>query len=281
METARTGTKILWIASYPKSGNTWMRMFLSAYRNGGVVDINRTGAFAYDDMSKYTYQVVSPKPLNEMDPEEMAAVRGAYFVHMLNCGLGGRLFMKTHCCVGDIAGYPTIPEIFTEAAIYLVRDPRAVCCSYAHHCQMSIDETIDFMMKEAATINHDTRYHTLGTWEQHVNSWFNPEIEYPRFVVRYEDMVKNPKKTFKDIIEYLGWEYDETTFSKALKATEFARLKKQEEKSGFREQSLAGANFFRSGKTDSWKDELSEKQEKRLTDAFSDMMKAIGYLPKE
>ena len=276
------GTKLLWIASYPKSGNTWMRMFLSAYRNGGNVNINSTGAFAFDDMHRYTTQVVSPKPYTEMDPEEMAAVRGAYLVHMINTGSHGRMFMKTHSCVGTVAEYPNIPQCFTEGAIYIVRDPRDVVCSYNHHCDHdTMDKTIDFMLKDGAAINHDSRYHALGTWGQHVESWLQPHLDFPRHIVRYEDMLSSPKKTFKGVVDFLGWDYDETLFSRSLKATSFERLKKQEEKSGFREQSLSGVNFFRKGKTGSWKEQLSDNQEKRLTDAFSEIMETLGYLPKE
>ena len=272
-------SKILWLASYPKSGNTWMRMFLSAYRNSGIVNINHTGPFAYDDMAKYTYQVISPKPYTELAPEEMAAVRGAYFVHLLNMGRGDRLFVKTHSCIGLLAEYPTIPEVFTEGGLYMVRDPRDVCVSYAHHCQMSIDETIDFMLKPAATINHDTRYHALGTWEEHVKTWVDKDIAFPRHIVRYEDMVNEPKKTFSRVVEFLGWDVDKDLVDKSIEGTEFSKLKHQEEKYGFREQSHSGAHFFRKGKIGSWKDEMTDKQVKRLTDAFAETMKPLGYEP--
>ncbi len=270
-------SKILWLASYPKSGNTWMRVFLSAYRNHGYAEINKTGPFSYDDMSKYTYQVVSPKPYTEMKPQEMAAVRGAYLVHMTNLGQGDRLFLKTHSCIGHLADFPAIPEILTEGAIYLMRDPRDVCVSYAHHCQMSIDETIEFMTKEGATINHDTRYHALGTWSQHVISWVDPEVGFPRHFVRYEDMKKHTLKTFKNTVEFLGWEYDEDIMKKTLEAVKFSNLRKQEDKDGFREQSYSGAKFFRKGEVGSWKEELTNEQAQRIVDAFGDTMEKLGY----
>jgi hypothetical protein len=260
-------------------------MFLSAYRNNGIVNINQTGAFSYDDMSKYTFQVVSPKPLEEMEPDEMASVRGAYLCHLLNQGNGDRLFLKTHSLIGKLAGFPTIPETFTEGAIYAVRDPRDVVCSYAHHCDDNIDSTIDFILKPGAAINHGSRYHALGTWQEHVTSWLDPEVPFPRHIVRYEDMVENPTETFNGIVEFLGWkdasEYKEHEYKKllekAINATSFSKLKSQESKVGFREQSTSGVNFFRKGRVGSWEDQLTDKQEKRITEAFSELMEKLGY----
>ena len=270
-------SKITWLASYPKSGNTWMRMFLASYSSDSPVDINHTGAFSYDDMAKYTYQVVSPKPIDELEAHEMAAIRGAYLVHMTNFAQDGRLFMKTHSCIGDVADYPMIPQEFTDSAIYMVRDPRDVVCSYAHHCNDSIDETIDFMLKPAATISHNTRFNALGTWEEHFKSWLADDLDFPRIFVKYEDMVEKPEALFRKVVEFLGWELDEDKLKRAIANTEFETLKKQEKTKGFKEQSTAGVNFFRQGKVGKWKDQLSDKQEKRISDAFTETMEKLGY----
>ena len=163
------------------------------------------------------------------------------------------------------------------AAICIIRDPRDVAVSYAHHCQDNVDNTIDFMLKTAATINHDTRYHALGTWQEHVKSWLDPEVGFPRYVVKYEDMKNKPQKTFKGIVKFLGWDVDDDLLEASIDATRFSNLKKQEDESGFKEQSYSGANFFRKGSVGSWKEELTDAQSQRLVNEFGELMEKLGY----
>jgi hypothetical protein len=270
--------RLFWLASYPKSGNTWLRMFLLAYRNGGEADINEPGAFGYDDMSEYTYQIVSPKPVDHLDPDEMAAIRGAYFVHLLRLTpLEQRRFLKTHSCIGDCAEFPNIPSCFTEGAVYLIRDPRDVAVSYAHHSKKTIEQVIELMTKENAVIRTGSRFHALGTWEEHVKSWLNPEIDFLRYVVRYEDMKNNPEEMFSGIVKFLAWDLDEGLLKRSIENTKFSKLKKQEDAKGFREQSFDEVKFFRKGEIGSWKEVLTADQSNRLTDQFGETMEKLGY----
>jgi len=273
-------SKILWLASYPKSGNTWLRLFLSAYHADRPAKINETGPFSYDDMSPYTWQMVAPKPLDECSHEEMAAMRGAYLAHLTNIGNGDRVFVKTHACRGELEEYPVIPLWCSEAAIYIVRDPRDVVCSYAHHCEDSYDRTIELLQHENQIINIKSRYHVIGSWTQNIRSWLTNEGrhgELKRLVLRYEDMLNKPHATFGTVVRFLGWDFDDARLHRAIISCSFDNLADQEKISGFRECSPTGVSFFRKGQPGGWRDELNHEQISRIEDAHGETMEVLGY----
>lgn len=270
--------KLWWLASYPKSGNTWLRMFLSAYHTGSL-DINKTGPFAYDDMAAYTYQSIACKALSECSAEEIVAYRGAYLAHLLSMGKEekSRFFMKTHNCLGELFEYPLIPECFTEAAFYVVRDPRDVAVSYAHHCEQDPDETIAFMANPNACINHETRFHVLSSWSSHVRSWIDPKCKIKRHVIRYEDMMQRPWTTFGKVVKSLGWDLDNERLEHAINLSSFDKLKDQENRNGFVERGSPDVEFFRKGQIGSWKDELSADQVAKIESDHGPIMEELGY----
>ena len=273
---------IYWIASYPKSGNTWMRLFLSAYRHGAI-DINNPITFAHDDLAPGNHQPLLRKPVSELTNTEYLFVRPAMILQMMHAAGNGRVFLKTHHAVCSIDEFPLIPHVVTEGAIYMVRDPREVAISYAKHCDATIDETIDVMENpQAIATTGNGLYHMLATWSNHVDSWADAENGIKCHVVRYEDLHRAPHKAFKSVIEALGWEYSEDRLHATIHATGFDKLQAQEQENGFRERSKrAKEQFFRAGNVDSWRHILTKEQVQRIEQAHGEAMTRMGYQLEE
>jgi hypothetical protein len=255
-------------------------MFLAAYKKG-YSDINETTDLSYDDMGGELYERLSCCDVNNLGESEFAAIRLAYLVWINRVGgdydpKETNVFLKTHSVHASMYGIPLIPSFLTKRAIYLVRDPRDVAVSYAHHTKKSIDETIEVMNHEHALARLDYRFHVLSSWSNHVKSWLNAD-EIPRHVVRYEDMVEHPHATFKKILEFIDWDFDEDRFNVALEETSFGKLKLQEQEKGFREQSMAGSTFFRKGVVGDWRNVLTSSQEESIINSNLNFMERLGY----
>lgn len=268
--------KITWIASYPKSGNTWIRMFLSGYWTGNY-DINK--CIFYGDMDLYYINVVSPIRLEDLNPTEFMHLKNASLIHRIHTPhlRQGPLLLKTHNANIAIDHCECIPPSLSKQAIYVVRDPRDILPSYAEHNNDSLEVTADKMC-DISLMLHSEKRHTfqlISSWRNHVNSWcFNSP--FPVFVVKYEDLLNDPKCHFKRMLEFLEWEFDKEKFNKALRETTFQKLRSQEKDNGFDEKKN-GEYFFRKGKKGNWKDipsdlihELESKQH--------DTMKTFDYI---
>jgi hypothetical protein len=268
--------KVWWLASYPKSGNTFLRLFLNAYKTGGT-DINKTGPFSYDDMGKDLYEKIAGKPEEELSRHEIRAVRGAYLQNVLSSvGEKKRVFMKTHSACIEIDQWPMLPAMFTEAVFYIVRDPRDVCVSYAHHCGKSVEETAEFMANPTATINHGPRTHVLGPWSTHVTSYAKQE-GLKVYRLRYEDMVERPEIAFRNVVEKLGWDFEPERFKFAIDAVKFENVQKQEQEGGYVERGKPDIPFFRRGQVGSWREELPPEVAAKIEEDHGQIMEGLGY----
>jgi Sulfotransferase domain len=168
----------------------------------------------------------------------------------------------------------------TSGAIYIVRNPLDVVISYAHHLGKSVDFSIDFMnLKNAETSGSEKHvYEIYGSWSQHVLSWTrkpHPAI----YVMRYEDMLAAPKKTFGALARHLLFKPTDEQLADAIGRSSFEKLREQEEKDGFRERPDKAERFFREGRAGQWKDVLTPAQAQRIVDAHHDQMQRFGYLP--
>lgn len=277
--------QIVWLASYPKSGNTWLRTFLDAYVLGEV-DINnlisnvsdssaaRALPGMYDlDPSKFPVDI-------QMLTRPMALLR-MVLQYNANKLPGLPLMVKTHNLNAAANGFELLPVQLTKATINIVRDPRDVVISYAKHmgCE-DIDEAIGHFLNKYRTL-HDTRNSRLadftGSWPMHVRSFLDPS-PLNVLTVKYEDMKDDPINAFGMMLRHAGMEVDKARIQKALDIVKLDRLKKQEEEKGFLESSPYAKNqFFGSGKTGGWKDVLNPSQLRRIEKACAPMMKRLGY----
>lgn len=271
---------IVWLASYPKSGNTWVRAFLAnLFLNPDQpVDINRLHEFAFGDARADFFERVSGKKLEDMDDDELHRLRPK--VHRLIAAARPEtVFAKTHNASLSIGGVPLITAEVTAGAIYVVRNPLDVTVSYAHHFGLTIDQTIEAMASEAnhvLTIGRNV-FQVITSWSAHVASW----TEAPGLmchVVRYEDMSRTPVKTFGEMMKFLRLPPDPARLKKAIRFSSFETLAKQERKHGFIEQSKNVDRFFRKGRVADWRQALSPAQVEAVIANQKETMIKFGYL---
>jgi hypothetical protein len=272
---------IIWLASYPKSGNTWLRAFLhNLLRNPAEgYDINQLDDFTLGESSYGWYKLIDDRPLEAYSVAEVAAMRPK--VHKrLTTLYPDSIFVKTHCAVMEDHGVPTVNFEATAGAIYVVRNPLDVAISYAHHLGTSVDIAIEFMAKSRsmspASNNHV--HELLGSWSEHVESW-TAKPTRALHVVRYEDMLGKPQATFGAIVRFLGLKPPRERLERAINRSSFRVLQEQERRYGFKERGEHAERFFREGKAGQWRKLLTQEQIERIAQAHSEQMRRFGYYP--
>jgi hypothetical protein len=277
---------IVWVASYPKSGNTWTRAFLhniARIMKGerGEQDINEMARFSTWDLDKKRYaHFLGFEPDNAVHRREIAATRQA--VHQqISDGAEGLIFIKTHNCLVMDRGHSTVNFAVTAGAVYVVRNPLDVAISLAHHSGSSVDQIIGQMSETDLESDgrDDAVYEVIGSWSQHVLSWTrNPHRAL--HVMRYEDMLADPKKAFTALARHLLLNPTRRQLARAVEWSSFARLQAQEKEKGFRERPPnADQSFFREGRAGQWKDALTAVQVDRIVRDHGEQMQRFGYLP--
>ncbi len=274
---------ILWLASYPKSGNTWLRAFLHNFmRNPDQpYDINKLMEFTAGESQTVLYRKFDPRPWTEYTREDVAKIRP--LVHReLTKSFPDTVFAKTHNALLEDFGHPTVNMEVTVGSIYVVRNPLDVAISYAHHLSVDYDEAIKLLgTKGAMTIPSEKHVHELmGSWSQHVESWTgrpNPRLH----LVRYEDLLESPFKSFGGIARFLGINPTRERLDKAIKQSSFKVLKTQEKAKGFIERPAKADAFFRKGEAGQWRRELAPEQVKRVIADHREQMERFGYVPAD
>jgi hypothetical protein len=262
--------RIIWLASFPKSGNTWMRSLLAHYfmPPGQVPDLNNLRDFTTGDVrsdffdaaagGKYTGTTI--EEWLKMRPKALRLIAGSKPNHH---------FVKTHCQTMRVGDYDLIPPEVTAAAIYIMRNPFDLAPSFARHQACDLDTAIDRMTNpDSMTGMGAGIFEPLGRWDDHVNSWTSaPGL--PRHVLRYEDMLANTGKAMRGLIEqFFRMPVDKPKLARAVKATNFESMKKFEEKHGFAEKPSEMKAFFAKGQAGVWRDDLTPAQVGRIREAF-------------
>ena len=279
MENDYKNRRIIWLASYPKSGNTWVRMFVNAYISGFSINLNSAFQFATSDVLPYAYQRVCDCKISDLDHTWMPYIRFAALANMLIRSHTRDICLKTHFAKLSGNGIPLIPKELSRCALYIVRDPRDLVCSLASYMNKSIDQAIEMMADEKVGIknNEEGLHQFMSSWSIHVDSWTVNNEEIPTEVIRYEDMVLYTKDTFELILRALGIEtIIEDKFNFALEETCFDNLRRKEDKTGFREQRGKG-KFFRKGKIGAWKEELTDSQVRSIEETHRETMDRFAY----
>ena len=282
--------KISWISSYPKSGNTYLRLLLSAYfysDEGIVSDFS-----LIDNIFKISNYNFIQNNENVPNIEEFISnpILVSKYWSIVQQNLSNKikknLFIKTHDCMANILDKNFTNSNFTRCFLYIVRDPRSVAVSYSHHTGYDISTTINFLINKNYIINYKKEEMTLpeiiSSWSVHYNSWKNFLNEGNGKIIKYEDLVKNPKKEFKAILiflqNFLNFYLNEKKIDNCVKSTKLIKLKKLEEKIGFKEKSINNKNFFRKGIVDEWQQVLSKKQIKIIENSFKKEMFELQYI---
>jgi thioesterase domain-containing protein len=274
---------LVWLASYPKSGNTWMRAFLTAYlaEPGADLDVNDLDASLHA-ASRELFDRVIGYPASDLTAQEIDDLRPAVY-RVFNAEATGPLFIKTHdAWRRNRHGEAVFPADASRVAIVIVRNPLAIAPSLASHSNLTIDAAIDRMGDAAATLatqgaSLDSQLpQPMGTWSEQVASWLEQD-GIPTHLVHYEHLRTEPHEQFSRVLAACGIEPDETAVADALEATRFERLQAAERAGGFRERPLGSAGFFRTGRVDGWREELTAEQVARIVSDHHDVMHRLGY----
>jgi hypothetical protein len=288
-------TRTIWLASYPKSGNTWFRMLVAnlAAKDGKPVDINDlperggiasargpfdhlllidSGLLTHDEIDCLRPRVYEQLARGALD-DEYDKVEGAPPVR----------FVKVHdAYTVTPKGEPLLAG--ADGAILIVRDPRDVAPSLANHSRGSIDDAITRMNDSQAAYCakpgrlYDQLRQKLPGWSGHIASWLE-QSDIPVHLIRYEDMKTDTLGTFRRALDFAGRPASDEDIRRAVDFADFSELRRQEQEKGFREapRPRTEGNFFRRGDAGAWRDELTPEQVARIEAAHAPMMQRLGY----
>ena len=289
-------TRTIWLASYPKSGNTWFRMLvanLSAKdKPADINDLPERGGIAsargsFDRLSLIDSGLLTHEEIDCLRPriyEELARGEDDDEYDKAQDTPPVR-FVKVHDAYTlTPKGEPLLASARgAAAAILIVRDPRDVASSLANHNRSSIDDAIALMNNPQAVYcakpgRMDVQLRQkLPGWSGHVASWLE-QSDIPLHLIRYEDLQADTFETFRKALEFAGRPASRDEINRAVSYADFAELRRQEEDKGFSETPRQpGGLFFRRGETGTWRDELSAEQIARIEAAHAPMMRRLGY----
>jgi hypothetical protein len=271
--------KIIWVASYPKSGNTWVRAFLAnLFGTGeGPRDLNALNEFCSNITSRAYYDAVHGRSTKDLPPEEVVRMRQGVQKAISKAAPDG-VFVKTHSWFGEQFDSPLIDPDLTAGAIYIVRNPIDVAVSAANHYGVGVDAMVAHMadpnFRTAPSDRHVVEY--VSSWSQNVASWtWRP---HPKIIVlRYEDLFAAPEQKFSELVEFLGLKPPSSQFARALRYSNFAALSEQEQKQGFKERSGSASAFFRHGQPGEGSKVLPANLIQSILDTHGEQMTRFAY----
>ena len=271
-------SRIIWLASYPKSGNTWIRALLANYimNREEPVKLAELNDFTLSDTIQGFYTKVTGKPIEKITLEESVAIRPTVLRLIANSKPHDH-FVKTHTQPAFPNGAQLIDPSVSLGAIYIVRNPCDLVFSYAEHFGMSVDLAIrDLGDAENTTVSpHDQIVSYLGSWSGHVTSWTGGSI--PVCLVRYEDLLEKPEEAFGAVLRTLNIPIEEERLARAVRHASFKSLSSLEKADGFAERSPHAGRFFRSGTAGEGTQKLSKRQLKQIVRDHGAMMEKFGY----
>ena len=276
---------IIWIASYPKSGNTYIRSLLSAYY------FSKDGNFNFDllkNIKQFPNTEFFNSNINSLDD----ASNNWLYAQKKIKEQSKIKFLKTHSCLGAYKGKPFTTVDYSLGGIYVVRDPRNVISSVMNHFSLNADEAYNFMTDihrgTRSNIENDySAYSYLSTWANHYKSWANSK-NFRKIIIKYEELETNKYETFRDIIVFTNTLLNNSDgvnkikLEKAIETTNFNVLKNKEKNEGFDEALYSEDKkekkvFFNMGFNNRWKKILRDDIRKKLEDIFKNEMEDIGY----
>ncbi len=270
---------IVWLASYPKSGNTWMRIFLANYLSDAKspLKINQIQRFGFGDSKPDRYVAAAGRPVDLSRPEPTLQLRDRVLQGIVanNADVN---FVKTHNCRNVAFGVELIPPRLTRQAIYILRNPLDMLLSYARHYGLSHAETAEAIGRgdNANAPDATTTWQFLGSWSDHVRDWTQGGA-FPVLALRYEDLLDDPVTHFGKVLDFMGVPVVPDRLERAIRFASFDELKKQEEADGFTEKSPNAERFFAKGQAGQWKDELDPALVTKVRREHKRMMKKYGY----
>jgi len=274
------GSNLL-LASYPKSGNTWVRVFLvSLFANAREpLPLSEIGRLSTGDNVAAWYRAVDASDDTTWSNAHIARLR-----HEAQRHVAGRspdtVFLKTHAALLPMEGVPPFAQDVLAGAIYIVRNPLDVAVSYARHSGVSLDGAIATMERTNYTPSRfgDLLPYLQGGWSQNVASWTMQP--HPRIhVMRYEDILADPRRAFGGLIAFLELDVAEERLERAIANSDIATLRRLEQEEGFVERTREDEPFFGTGTAGLGKTRLNPQQIARICERHRAQMSRFGYLP--
>jgi len=289
---------IFWLSSYPKSGNTIVRLIIAAlfFSKDGVVNLDLIKYISnFENTSNLNF--IKYKNNNDFNNLDKLEILSKYLIlsqskKNLNIKEDFRFF-KTHSANMEIFNNCFTKEENIRGYIYIVRDPRDVIISWSHYSNTSIAESIKFITNKDACINWINNKNSLldkkiipqvflSKWDTHVNSWIYKFKKKPNLILKYEDIIERKKETILKIINFLEENYKirfiniENKLNNIIKTTTIKNLQK-EEKNKLKEQNSSNP-FFRIGKSKQWKNILTNEQNGLICEKFRETMESFDYI---
>lgn len=274
---------ILWLASYPKSGNTWFRLFLANYLGeaGPLHHLDRLAGSGIASSARDFEEEIGLDPF-ELLEGEVDSLRPAFY----RC-LSGKsdevLFKKVHDAYRkDSHGNEIFPEDVSAGVLYFVRNPLDVFVSYCNHVGARIQQSLPAFLQAGARVNGRMAgqlSQTIGTWQEHVFSWVHQK-QIPVKVIRYEDMKQAPLTTFAAALRFCNIPVDDEKLKSAIANCQFEKLQNIEASNGFKEKLVTEQKFFWKGIVGNFHNYLTEEQIDRIIDASYEAMFALQYIDR-
>ncbi len=276
---------IIWIASYPKSGNTYLRSFISSYF------FSKKGKFDFDlllNILQYPSVKFAKKKINS----ELEASQNWIF-NQQQFFSGDKIhFIKTHNSLNNYHGNNFTSKNVSLGAIYIVRDPRNLITSMTNHYSLTYDEAYSKLINEKQTLLEKTsdgdhsNFTFLGSWSNHYKSWKNNN-DFKTLFIKYEDLEDNKFDTFEKIINFINnlkknkSLIDEKKLVNSINSTNFSNLRNKEEIEGFEESvySKSGKKkrFFNLGFNNRWQKILPKNILTKLNNNLQNDLNDLGY----
>jgi len=277
---------IIWIASYPKSGNTWVRSFLTSYY------FSDDGNFNIKNLNK-----IQDYPNKQFFSEEVK--KGEIHKHWEKsqikiCSEKKIRFLKTHNSLINISGQDFTHPKYSLGVIYIIRDPRNVITSLKNHNDFkTYDEALKMMQNDNATLsdyshlNNHAKFTIINSWRINYQSWLRNNY-FRRLTVKYEDLIINPQQTFRDIVIFVNaiCKFNDNLkldkFNNAIKSIKFENLQKLEDEGKFTENVYSKHDgrkiqFFNQGPNNDWKKNLNKELIAKMNEFYSEDLKKFGY----
>jgi hypothetical protein len=277
---------IIWISSFPKSGNTWVRSIISAlvYSDDGIFNFDLIKKIDQFPLRKHFIEFTK-------DIGNIHSVKKYWVLAQDKINLDNKpKFLKTHQINCNLDGFSFTNKDNTAATIYIIRDPRNIIGSISNHFSVTIEEAKNIVLGGRVLINKGKSYEhdvvtLLGSWSEHYKFWTKKNNNL--LLLRYEDILLDPKKQLRKIIlfleKFIKFKIDSSKENNIIKSTSFKNLQDLEDKIGFNESIVSEKTnkkikFFNLGSRNNFKEYLDKKIQTEVETKFFIEMKELGYL---